>query len=93
MGQAGQHNWYSSGNHRGENPFRYRGYYYDDEIELYYLNQRYYNPEWSRFINADTLDTLTATPSDLTDKNLFAYCDNNSVMQKGYKRRVLGYRI
>ena len=23
------------------NPFRYRGYYYDKEIELYYLNSRY----------------------------------------------------
>ena len=28
------------------NPFRYRSYYYDSETELYYLNSRYYNPEW-----------------------------------------------
>lgn len=26
-----------------DNPFRYRGYYYDTETGLYYLNQRYYN--------------------------------------------------
>ena len=24
------------------NPFRYRGYYYDTETDLYYLNSRYY---------------------------------------------------
>ena len=35
------------------NPFRYRGYYYDTETGLYYLNSRYYDPEVGRFINAD----------------------------------------
>ncbi len=37
----------------GVNPFRYRGYYYDNESGLYYINSRYYNPEWGRFLNAD----------------------------------------
>jgi len=32
------------------NPFRYRGYYYDSETGLYYLNSRYYNPNWGRFL-------------------------------------------
>ena len=36
------------------NPFRYRGYVYDEETGLYYLRSRYYNPEWARFLNADT---------------------------------------
>jgi len=35
------------------NPYRYRSYRYDSEIDMYYLNSRYYNPEWGRFINAD----------------------------------------
>ena len=35
------------------NPFRYRSYYYDIETKLYYLNSRYYNPEWGRFLNVD----------------------------------------
>ena len=35
------------------NPFRYRGYVYDEETGLYYLRSRYYNPEWARFLNAD----------------------------------------
>ena len=37
------------------NPFRYRGYVYDTETGLYYLQSRYYNPETGRFINADNL--------------------------------------
>lgn len=63
------------------NPFRYRGYYYDTETGLYYLNSRYYDPETGRFITPDATDTLTATPTELTDKNLYAYCDNNPVVR------------
>ncbi len=37
------------------NPFRYRGYYYDTETGLYYLNSRYYDPSIGRFINADDI--------------------------------------
>lgn len=62
------------------NPFRYRGYYYDVESGLYYLNSRYYDPQTGRFINADDTDTLLYSLSELTDKNLFAYCDNNPIM-------------
>ena len=63
------------------NPIRYRGYYYDNETGFYYLQSRYYDPNICRFINADTTDILTATPMGLTDKNLFAYCDNNPVVR------------
>jgi len=35
------------------NPFRYRGYYYDSEIGMYYLQSRYYDPEVGRFVNGD----------------------------------------
>ena len=63
-----------------KNPFRYRGYYYDTETGLYYLNSRYYNPEFGRFISADTPDVITVSPdSAFWDKNLFAYCDGNPV--------------
>ena len=58
-----------------KNPFRYRGYYYDTETGLYYLNSRYYNPEFGRFISADGLiDNRGAT-----SQNLFAYCYNNPI--------------
>ena len=57
------------------NPFRYRGYVYDAETGLYYLNTRYYNPTWGRFINADSL----IDGSSATSQNMFAYCNNNPV--------------
>ena len=56
------------------NPFRYRGYYYDYETGFYYLQSRYYNPEWGRFLNAD--DSLY---SSIFGFNLFVYCDNNPI--------------
>ena len=58
------------------NPFRYRGYYYDTETELYYLNSRYYDPRTCRFISADILLDARAFPG----YNLFAYCLNNPVI-------------
>ena len=61
------------------NPFRYRGYFYDVETQWYYLQSRYYNPNWCRFISLDKYDVITATPMGLTDKNLYAYCDNNPI--------------
>ena len=63
------------------NPIRYRSYYYDIETDLYYLNSRYYNPEIGRFLTPDATDVLTVMALDLTDKNLFAYCDNNPVLR------------
>ena len=59
------------------NPFRYRGYYYDTETGLYYLQSRYYNPEWGRFLNADG---YVSTGTGLLGYNMFAYCNNNPVM-------------
>ena len=63
------------------NPIRYRSYYFDSETYFYYLNTRYYSPEMCRVLNADDTDTLLCSPNELTDKNLFAYCDNNPVMR------------
>lgn len=60
------------------NPFRYRGYYYDTETGLYYVSSRYYDPEICRFINADDASNLGAN-SDFASVNLFAYCGNNPV--------------
>ena len=58
------------------NPFRYRGYYYDEETGLYYLNARYYDPETGRFISADT---SVSTGQGFVGNNMFAYCVNNPV--------------
>ena len=59
------------------NPIRYRGYYYDRETKLYYLNSRYYNPEWRRFISPD--DTAYLDPDTPNGLNLYAYCNNDPV--------------
>ena len=58
-------------------PFHYRGYYYDEESDLYYLNSRYYDPYTGRFISADSLISNT---NNLVGTNLFVYCYNNPVM-------------
>ena len=51
------------------NPFRYRGYVFDEETGLYYLRSRYYNAERSRFVNADSVLL----------QNLFSYCENSPI--------------
>ena len=58
------------------NPLRYRGYYYDTETGFYYLNSRYYNPTWGRFINADS---VAGVNQNLQSYNLFAYCCDNPI--------------
>ncbi len=62
-----------------KNPFRYRGYYYDQETKWYYLQSRYYDPQVKRFINADSTDLLTSDCTNLMQYNLFMYCNNNPV--------------
>jgi RHS repeat-associated protein len=59
------------------NPYRYRGYRYDEETKLYYLNSRYYNPQTGRFLNADGLLQGSQTTLGF---NLFAYVENNPVV-------------
>ena len=60
-----------------DNPFRYRGYYYDTETGLYYLTTRYYDPEVCRFISADVYMT---TGQGVLGGNMFAYCLNNPLI-------------
>ena len=59
------------------NPIRYRGYYYDTNTRLYYLNSRYYNPEWRRFISPD--DSSYLDPETPNGLNLYCYCGNDPV--------------
>ena len=59
-----------------DNPFRYRGYEWDEETGLYYLRNRYYNPEWGRFVNADTVLGKTGK---ILDHNIFSYCRQNPI--------------
>ena len=60
------------------NIFRYRGYVYDVDTELYYLQSRYYDPDCGRFLNPDDASYLGASGSVL-GWNLYSYCENNAV--------------
>ena len=60
------------------NPFRYRGYVFDEETGLYYLRSRYYIHNIDRFLNADG---YVATSEDLLASNMFIYCMNSPTMQ------------
>ena len=63
------------------NPFKYRSCYYDEEIEAYYLSNRYYSSHSGRFINCDTPEMVgLSTISDcVKNSNLYIYCLNNPI--------------
>ncbi|MBR4209778.1 MAG: RICIN domain-containing protein [Lachnospiraceae bacterium] len=61
------------------NPFRYRGYVYDAETGLYFLQARYYDPETIRFVSPDDVASLSSKEGTLYEMNLYAYCDNNAI--------------
>ena len=63
------------------NPFRYRGYVYDEETGFYYLQSRYYNPEVGRFISSDV---LLSTGQGVLGHNAYAYCLNDPVNMIDY---------
>ena len=63
------------------NPFRYRGYVYDEETGLYYLRSRYYNPVWKRFINADSLAGVCGR---ISSHNVFSYCCNTPILSSDF---------
>ena len=58
------------------NPLTYRGYVYDHETGLYYLQSRYYNPTIRQFISPDA---FVSTGQGYLGYNMFAYCGNNPV--------------
>ena len=60
------------------NPFRYRGYVYDEETGFYYLRSRYYDPEVRRFISADV---LLSTGQGVLGHNAYAYCLNSPIIR------------
>ena len=86
-----------------KNPLRYRGYYYDSESSLYYLQSRYYDPATRRFVNADS---YASTGQGIVGYNSFIYCNNNpvnytdedgdfpqAVLDKMVHDRVLGHIV
>ena len=60
------------------NPIRYRGYYYDKDLGLYWLQTRFYDPETGRFLSPDSVEYID--PETIGGTNLYAYCLINPVM-------------
>ena len=60
------------------NPFRYRGYYYDADSNMYYLQSRYYDPILSRFVNADEPAIINCIDNEMGG-NLYTYCVNGVI--------------
>ena len=59
-----------------KNSFAYRGYYYDKDLEMYYLASRYYDAKIMRFISSDS---YISTGQGILGNNMYAYCQNNPV--------------
>ena len=59
------------------NSFLYKGYYYDEETQLYWVSSRYYSPELCRWISPDSIEYLD--PESINGLNLYAYCGNDPV--------------
>lgn len=72
------------------NPFRYRGYYYDAETGMYYLQSRYYDPEVGRFIQPADVSTLN--PLVANGINAYSYANNNAI-GLSYSRLSVGCGI
>ena len=68
---------YSAASAAMRNPFRYRGYYYDTETQLFYCNYRYYSPEFCRWISPDSIEYLD--PESINGLNLYCYCYNDPI--------------
>ena len=66
------------------NPFRYRGYFYDEEIGMYYLQSRYYDPETGRFVNGDE-PVIVEISNEKTSHNIFTYCENEPILNFDYQ--------
>ena len=70
------------------NPFRYKGYYYDEETGWFWLSSRYYSPELCRFIQPADVSTLN--PASINELNLYAYANNNPI-GIAYSSSSVGY--
>ncbi len=71
------------------NPIRYRGYYYDTDLGLYYLQSRYYDPETGRFVNGDAIN-MDTKQDNIHINNLYAYCYNDPVNNEDPTGYVVG---
>ena len=75
------------------NPFLYRGYVYDSDSGLYYLQSRYYDPVTGRFLNADGEEVLICQQNSILQANLFTYGYNNPIVTKDVHGNLPGWVV
>ena len=70
---------------------RYRGYYFDNETGFYWVQTRYYNPEWCRWISPDSAESLM--PQEISGINLYSYrgSPETSLKHQGREQKVLSH--
>ena len=56
-------------------PLAYRGCYYDNATKLYFTEERFYNPEWGRFLNAP--ETESSELPSAADYSLYTFWENH----------------
>jgi len=59
-----------------DNPIKYAGEYYDDELDMIYLRARYYDSTIGRFTSYDEIQGDISNPLDM---NRYVYCRNNPI--------------
>jgi len=75
------------------NPIRYRSYYYDSDVDLYYLQSRWYDPEVGRFLSPDAIEIIEITKNHVNGLNLYMFCGNdpvNNIDDDGYFFHKIG---
>ena len=55
---------------------------------MYYLKNRYYDPELRRFIGSDSITTVEASLETLHNRNLYVYCNQNPIVRSDGKGNI-----
>lgn len=61
------------------NPCTYKGYLYDYDLGIYFIQNKCYSPTWGNTLNETSLETLTEPSNEPLKSNLHLICNNNLV--------------
>lgn len=69
------------------NPFRYKEYYYDDDIKLYIVGDKLYNPLWKRWLNSKEI--FEVDHYNIDSVNLYSNSNNSPINEEEFRNRKL----
>lgn len=61
------------------NPCTYKGYLYDHELGMYFIQNKCYSPAFGRFLSSDSLEDLTEPQTEILYSNPNLFCKNNPI--------------